>query len=46
MQRLVTILGVLRQVGRKLGPYVLLEVFLPGGTLVALALFLYRYQRG
>jgi nucleoside recognition membrane protein YjiH len=27
---------------RKLGPYVLLEVLLPGGTLFAMTLFLYR----
>ena len=27
---------------RRLGPYVLLEMLLPGGTLFALALFLYR----
>jgi hypothetical protein len=40
-----TITNFLRVVGswaRKLGPYVLLEVLLPGGTLFALALFLYR----
>ena len=29
---------------RKLGPYVLLELLLPGGTLFALALLLYRRQ--
>ena len=28
---------------RKLGPYVLLEVLLPGGTLIAFLLFLYRH---
>ena len=27
---------------RKLGPYVLLEVLLPGGTLFAMTLFVYR----
>ena len=27
---------------RKLGPYVLLEVLLPGGTLFAMSLFVYR----
>jgi hypothetical protein len=27
---------------RKLGPYVLLEVVLPGGTLFAMTLFVYR----
>jgi hypothetical protein len=34
--------GRLRDVGRKLGPYVMLELLLPGGTLLALLLFLYR----
>ena len=34
--------GVLRRIARKLGPYVMLELFLPGGTLLALLLFLYR----
>jgi hypothetical protein len=27
---------------QKFGPYLLLELLLPGGTLVAIALFLYR----
>ena len=30
------------RIGRKLGPYVMLELLLPGGTLLALLLFLYR----
>jgi hypothetical protein len=34
----------LKASSRKLGPYVLLELLLPGGTLFALALFLYRRQ--
>ena len=29
----------------KLGPYVMLEILLPGGTLVALLLFLYRRRK-
>ena len=33
---------VLRAWLRTLGPYVLLEMLLPGGTLFALLLFLYR----
>lgn len=32
----------MRRTGAKLGPYVLLELLLPGGTLFALLLFLYR----
>jgi len=35
-------LGLLRRYGEKLGPYVLLELVMPGGTLFALLLFLYR----
>jgi hypothetical protein len=30
---------------QKAGPYLLLEILLPGGTLFALLLFLYRRQR-
>jgi hypothetical protein len=33
---------VLRQFGRKLGPYLMIELLLPGGTLVAFTLFLIR----
>lgn len=35
-------IGGLRRLGRKLGPYLMLELLLPGGTLLALLLFLYR----
>ena len=37
-------LGILRRVGQKLGPYLMLELLLPGGTLLALLLFV--WQRG
>ena len=30
---------------QKFGPYLLLELLLPGGTLVAIALFLYRRRK-
>jgi hypothetical protein len=33
---------VLRRLARALGPYLLLELLLPGGTMFALFLFLYR----
>jgi hypothetical protein len=39
MQMLETV----TETSRKLGPYVLLEVLLPGGTLFALMLFVYRH---
>ena len=38
-------LGRLRRSGAKLGPYVLLELLLPGGTLFALLLFLYQRRK-
>ena len=38
-------LGVLRQFAVKLGPYLMLEALLPGGTLFALLLFLYRARK-
>jgi len=41
-----TILGILRPMAQKLGPYLLLEILLPGGTLFALLLFLYRRYKG
>ena len=34
-------LGMLRRLGQ-LGPYLMLEILLPGGTVLALLLFLYR----
>ena len=36
------VLQAVVQASRKLGPYVLLEILLPGGTLFALLLFAYR----
>ena len=35
-------LGMLRRLGQTLGPYLMLEILLPGGTMLALLLFLYR----
>ena len=40
--RSIKLFGALLQ---KAGPYLLLEILLPGGTLFALLLFLYRRQR-
>jgi hypothetical protein len=42
MQFVIGQLELLRRFGAKLGPYVLLELLLPGGTLFALLLFLYQ----
>jgi hypothetical protein len=47
MQLVVSRLGILRGLVQKLGPYLILEIVLPGGTLCALLLFLYRrWRRG
>ncbi|HSS69927.1 MAG TPA: hypothetical protein VLQ46_04655 [Casimicrobiaceae bacterium] len=45
MQTLFNILGIVRRGVRELGPYLMLELLLPGGTLLALTLFLYRSGR-
>lgn len=37
-----SILGMLRRLGGEFGPYLMLEILLPGGTLLALLLFLHR----
>ncbi len=42
MEWVMSGLGMLRRWGRRLGPYLMLEILLPGGTLFALLLFLYR----
>jgi hypothetical protein len=39
---ITAITAALRRFGTKLGPYLMIELLLPGGTLVALALFLIR----
>ena len=45
MQIVSTGLEILHRAGRKLGPYLLLEILMPGGTFLALLLFLYRHNR-
>ena len=45
MQRVVFILVMLRRWAQKLGPYLLLEILLPGGTLFALLLLLYQSRK-
>ncbi len=45
MQIVMSWLGILRRVGQKAGPYLMLEMLLPGGTLLALLLFLYRRRK-
>jgi hypothetical protein len=38
-------LAALRDLARKTGPYLAIELVVPGGTLVALLLFLYQRRR-
>ena len=38
-------LGILRKAGQKAGPYLVLEMLLPGGTLFALLLFLWQRRK-
>jgi hypothetical protein len=45
MQTIVNSLLFLRRWAQALGPYLLLELLLPGGTLLALTLFLYRNRK-
>jgi hypothetical protein len=42
MQIVTSWFGILRRIGQEAGPYLMLEMLLPGGTLLALLLFLYR----
>ena len=47
MEFLSNSLQVLRGLLLKLGPYALIEIVVPGGTLLALLLYAYRvYRRG
>jgi hypothetical protein len=39
------VLTVLRGLAQRLGPYLIIELLLPGGSLLALALFLYERKR-
>jgi hypothetical protein len=45
MQFFVRSVGVTWELARRLGPYLMLEILLPGGTLLALLLFLYRRRQ-
>ena len=45
MQIVMRGLGLVRRFGQKLGPYLMLEILMPGGTLLALLLFLYQRRK-
>jgi hypothetical protein len=46
MEIVVSNWEVLRRQARRFGPYLLIEAAMPGGTLLALLLYLYRARRG
>jgi hypothetical protein len=45
MEIVMLILDLLRRLLQKAGPYLAIEIVLPGGTLIALALYLYRHRK-
>lgn len=46
MSRLFTATAaLLRRLAQRFGPYLVLEILLPGGTLLALLLFLYQRRK-
>lgn len=45
MQIVFGYFGILRRLGQKFGPYLMVEMLLPGGTLVALLLYLYQRRK-
>ena len=45
MEIAVLVLELLRRSLQKAGPYLLVEILLPGGTLLALGLWLYRNRK-
>ena len=45
MELVITLLTALRRAVQRFGPYLIVEILLPGGTLVALLLLLYRSGR-
>lgn len=45
MERIAMAVAGLRDVATRFGPYILLEAVMPGGTLMAVALYLHRRYR-
>jgi hypothetical protein len=45
MEIATLVLHVLRRLLQQAGPYLAIEIILPGGTLLALALYLYRHRK-
>jgi hypothetical protein len=45
MEIVIFVIAVLRRMLQKAGPYLMVEIVLPGGTLLAVALALYRHRK-
>jgi hypothetical protein len=45
MEIATLVLNVLRRLLQQAGPYLAIEIILPGGTLIALALYVYRNRK-
>jgi hypothetical protein len=45
MEIVILVLDVLRRLLHRAGPYLVVEILLPGGTLLALTLYLYRRRK-
>lgn len=46
MEIIIFGLEILRRLLLRIGPYTVVEIFLPGGTLLALLIYLYRRRAG
>lgn len=46
MKHVVRSWAALRRQAQRFGPYLLIEAVMPGGSLLALALYLYRARKG
>ena len=42
MEIIIALIEIVRRLARAAGPYLLVEILLPGGSLLAVALFIYR----
>ena len=45
METATLVLNALRRLLQQAGPYLAIELILPGGTIIALALYVYRHRK-
>ena len=45
MELILALIEILRRLARDAGPYLLVEILLPGGSVLAVALFVYRRRK-